>query len=273
MRENWYRRVLFAGMGLWVGGVLAFAFGVGAVVLDLGPWWAGVAIGTFSGVVGAVAGGRATYDRSMHDRLHGALGLVLFVGVPVAFLVAVLASVAVVASPDEGIASALFAGALLTTVGGIVALLANVPLWKATVRSSSTSYASWSARQPPTQRRRTRYAAGTLAVLVVGYVALSFVLELGFGTTNWALFLAPLVAVFGTVENERSVEVRDGGVLVDSSLVAWTDYDVFELTDEALVLHRDSRFFDRATRFDRADVEDLDAAVAGLERFLERRER
>lgn len=273
MRENWYRRVLFAGMGLWIGGVLAFALGVGATVLSLGPWWAGVAIGGVSGTVGGVAGGRAAYDRSMHDRLHGRLGLALFVGVPVAFLVVVLAFFVVVASPSDGIASALVAGAVLTTVGGITTLVANVPLWKAAVQASAAPYASWSARQPPTQRRRSKYAAAVLAVVAVGYVALALVLDFEFGTTNWWLFVAPLTTVLATVENERSVEVRDGGVLVDSSLVAWADYDCFELTDEALVLHRDSRFFDRADRFDREDVEDLDAAVAALERFLARGDR
>jgi hypothetical protein len=272
MSENWYRRVLFAGMGLWVGGVLAFAFGVGAIALAVGPWWAGVAVGAVSGVVGVVAGGQATYDPSMHDRLHGGLGLVLFVAVPVAFAVIVLAFV-VVASPGDAVASALVAGVVLTTLGGVTALVANVPLWKATVRSSSTSSASWSARQPPAQRRRMKYAGGTLAVMIAGSVALSFVLALEFGTTDWALFLAPMVAVFATAENERSVEVRDGGVLVDSSLVAWTDYDSFELTEDALVLHHDSRFGDRADRFDREDVDDPDAAIEALERFLERRER
>lgn len=272
MRENWYRWLLFAGIGLWVGGLLALAFGVGAVALALGPWWAGVAIGACAGAVGGIAGGRATYDPSMHDRLHDTLGFALFVGVPVAALVAVLAFFLVVETPDHGVASALIAGALLTTVGGVIALVANLPLWKATVQSS-TAYASWSARQPPTQRRRTKYAAAALAVVAVGYVALALVFDFEFGTTNWLLFVAPLTTVLATVENERSVEVRDGGVLVDSSLVAWTDYDRFELTDEALVLHRDSRLFDRADRFDREDVEDLDAAVAALERFLDRGDR
>lgn len=273
MRENWYRHVLFAGMGLWIGGVLAFAFGVGAVVLSLGPWWAGVAIGAFSGVVGGVAGGRVTYDRSVHDRLHGGLGLSLFVAVPVAFLVVVLAFFVVVASPSDGIASALVAGAVLTTVGGITAIVANAPLWKAAVQASAAPYASWSARQPPTQRQRTKYAGVALAVLAVSYVIAAFALDFEFGTTNWWLVVAPLTAVLAGVENERSVAVRDGGVLVDSSLVAWSDYESFELTDEALVLNRESRVLDRADRFDREDVADLDAAVAALERFLDRRAR
>lgn len=273
MSENWYRVVLFAGIGLWAGGVLAIAFGVGAVVLELGPWWAGVAISAFSGVIGGVAGGRATYHRSMHDRLHGTVGLALFVSVPVAFLVVVLAYVVTVASPGGGVASALVAGALLTTVGGVTALVANVPLWKATVQSSSTPYASWSARQPPRVRRRTTYAGAALSVLAVGYVVAALALDVEFAATNWWLVFGPVGVVLATVDNERSVEVRDGGVLVDSSLVAWDDYDRFELTEEALVLHRDSRVFDHADRFDRADVEDLDAAVAALERFLDGAER
>ena len=268
MRENWYRWLLFAGMGLWVGGLLALALGVGAVALALGPWWAGVAIGAFSGTVGGIGGGRATYDPSMHDGFHGRLGLALFVGIPVVVLVVVLAAL-VVGVPGDGIAPALLAGAILTTVGGATALVANVPLWKASVQASSTVYASWSARQPPTQRRRTKYAGVALAVVAVGSVALAFALDFGVDS-SWVAIAGSITAVFATVENERSVEIRDGGVLVDSSLVAWTDYDRFELTDEALVLHRDSRFFDRADRFDREDVADLDAAVAALERFLDR---
>ena len=273
MRENWHRRVLFAGMGLWVGGALALPFGVGAVVLELGPWWAGVAIGAFSGTVGGVAGGRATYDPSMHERVHGRFGLALFVGIPVVVLVLVLGYFVVVGVPGDGVASALLAGAILTTVGGVTTLVANVPLWKARVQASSTAFASWSARQPPTQRRRTTYAGATLAVLVVGYVAVAFALDFGVDSSSWVAIAGSTTAVFATVETERSVEVRDGGVLVDSSLVAWSDYACFELTEEALVLHRDSRFVDRADRFDREDVDDLDAAVAALERFLDRGER
>lgn len=49
MTQNWYRRLLFVGVGVWIGGVLAVLFGTGAVVLDLGPWWAGVATGFLSG--------------------------------------------------------------------------------------------------------------------------------------------------------------------------------------------------------------------------------
>jgi len=272
MRENWCRRVLFAGMGLWAGGLLALAFGAGAVALALGPWWAGVAIGAFSGTVGGVAGGRATYEPAVHDRFHGRLGLGLFVGVPVVVLVLVLAFFLVVGVPGDGVASALLVGAILTTVGGATALVANVPLWKAGVQASSTVYASWSARQPPTQRRRTKYAGVALAVVAAGYVALALALDFGVDS-SWVAIAGSTTAVFATVESERSVEVRDGGALVDSSLVAWTDYDCFELTDEALVLYRAGRFFERADRFDREDVEDLDGAVAALERFLDRGER
>jgi hypothetical protein len=273
MRENWYRRVLFVGMGVWGGGILAIAYGVGAVGLDLGPWWAAVAIALLSGVVGGIAGGRTTYDRSVPDRIHGPVGVALFVGVPVAFLVVVLAYLVLVPSPTDAITSVLFAGAVSSTVGGFVVLVANLPLWKATVQSSSTAYASWSARQPPTKRRRNKYAAGVLVVLGVGYLGapLLFNLSLDSEMTNWWVVLAPLTALFASVENEREVEVRDGGLLMDTSLVAWDDLDAVELTDQALVLHRASRFFERADRFDREDIDDLDGAVDALARFLKER--
>lgn len=271
MRENWYRRALFAGMGVWIGGILAAIVGAAAVVLELGPWWAGVAIGLVSGAVGGVSGGRATYDRSLHDRLHGTVGLALFVGVPVVLLVGVLAILLVAATPSEGVVSSLFAGAIAATVGGFVALVANLPLWKATLRESSTVYASWTARRPPTRRRRTKHAAGGLAVVVVAAGVGAFAVDVALDSTWWMVF-APLTAVLASVENERTVEVRDAGVLLDSSLVAWEDYECFALSEEALVLHRASRRFDRADRFDRDDVDDLDAAVAALDRFLERRD-
>lgn len=271
MRENWYRRALFVGMGLWLGGVGALAVGVGAVVLAIGPWWAGVAIGFASGLVAGVVGARATYRPSMHTRLHGTVGVVLFVGVPVALLLGVLAYLVVVSTPNERVVSSLLAGAITATVGGLVALVANVPLWKARLQESSTVYASWSARQPPTQRRRTTVAVGSLAVVAVGGGAVAFAVGVAVETTWWAV-LAPLPALLATVDNDRTVELRDAGVLVDSSLVAWDDYDAFELTDEALVLHRASRVVDRAHRFDRDDVEDLEGAVRALERFLPRHE-
>jgi MFS family permease len=271
MRENWYRQVLFASMGLWIGGVAALAGGVGAVALVVGPWWAGVAIGLASGVVGGYVGARTTYRPSIHDRLHGIVGVVLFAGVPVALLLGVLAYVVVASTPNERVVSSLFAGGIAATVGGFLALVANVPLWKARIQDSSTVYASWSARQPPTQRRRTKYAAGAFAVVVVAATVGAFFVDVGVDGTWWMVF-APLTAVLASVDSERTVEVRDAGVLVDSSLVAWDDYDSFELTDEALVLHRASRYVDRTQRFDREDVDDLDEAVRALERFLDRRE-
>ncbi|WP_323676598.1 hypothetical protein [Halorubellus sp. PRR65] len=273
MTRNWYRWTLFAGIGVWVGGVLATLLGVGAVALALGPWWAGVAIGLLSGVAGGVAGGRAAYDRSMHDRLHGTLGVASFVGIPVVFLAVVLAYVVFVTAPSDAIVGALLAGAIASTIGGLVALLANVPLWKWSVQEGSTLYASWSARQPPTQRRHSKYAAGILAAIAIACVPAALVLDLELASTNWWLALAPFTAVVASIDGERTVEVRDGGVLVDSSLVAWPDFDAFELTDDALVLHRASRYFERADRFDREDIEDVDAATEALERFLDRRER
>lgn len=271
MRENWIRRALFAGMGVWIGGVLALVGGVVAVALAVGPWWAGVAIGVGSGAVGGYVGARATYQSSMHDRLHGRVGVVLFVGVPVVLLVGVLASLVTASTPDDGVVSTLLAGAIAATVGGVVVLAANLPLWKAGVRSSTTVYASWSARRPPTQRRRTKRAAGALAVVVLAASVGAFFLGVALDLTWWTVF-APLTAVFASVENERTVEVGDAGVLVDSTLVAWDDYESFAVTDDALVLHRASRYVDRADRFDRADVEDFEAAVAALDRFLERDE-
>ena len=271
MRENWYRRALFASMGVWIGGVGVLAGGVSAAWFALGPWWAGAAIGLASGVLGGSLGARATYHPSLHDRLHGPVGLVLFAGVPVVLLVGVLGALVLGPPQSEDVTAASLGGAIVATVGGFVALLANLPLWKARLQASSTVYASWSARQPPTQRRRTKYVAGVFAVVAVGAGAVAFVVDVDAETTWWAVF-ASLPAVLASVDSERTVEVRDAGVLVDSSLVAWGDYDAFELTDEALVLHRASRYVDRAHHFDRDDVDDLEEAVKALERFLERRD-
>lgn len=208
----------------------------------------------------------------MHERVHGQPGVTLFIGVPVVMLVVVLASIILVSSLSDAVTASLLAGAVGSTVGGFVALLANLPLWRTTLQASSTAYASWTARRPPAQRRRSKYAAGVFAVIAIGYVAAALLLDLGFGTTNWWLVFAPLSAVIASAETERSVEVRDSGVLVDSALVAWSDYEDFELTEEALLVHRSSRFVERVDRFDRADVDDLDAAVSALERYLPRRE-
>lgn len=273
MRENWLRRGLFAAMGAWIGGVLAAAVGAAAVLSGVGPWWAGIAVGGVSGVVGGFAGASKTYHRSMHDRFHGPVGVVLFVGAPIALLVAVLVAFVLVDGVPEGVSSALFAGAVCATLGGGATLVANMPLWKRVLQSESTLHASWRARQPPSQRRTTKRAGAVLAAFAVGYLALSLTGAYDVSTSTWLLVLGPIVAVLGTVNHERDVEVRDGGVLVESTLVAWDDLAGFELTDEALVLHRESRWFERADRFDRADVADLDAAVEALERFLERRDR
>ncbi|WP_227131297.1 hypothetical protein [Halorubellus salinus] len=271
MRENWYRRAFFAGLGGWIGGLLAIAMGIGAVAYDLGPWWGGVAIGVLSGSVGGYVGAAVTYDWSMHERLHGSVGLAAFVVVPVVGLVGVLVGVVTVASPSEAIVASSLVGATTAVLGGVVVLVANLQLWKASVQAAAAPYAKWSARRPPTQRRRTKYAVGGLAVLAVGAGAVVFVVGAELDAT-WVTIVAPWPALLASVDTERTVEVRDAGVLVDSSLVAWDDYECFELTDEALVLHRASRYVDRAHRFDRDDVDDLDETVRALERFLARRE-
>lgn len=272
MDENAYRNALFVWIAVWASGFTIAIVGVGAALTGLGPWWAGVAIGGFSGFVGGIAGARVTYRPSMHEAVTGRFGVVAFVGVPIVALSCVLAYIVLSPAPENDVAAAGLAGAIVITIGGPATLLANVPLWKARLRANTTCHAEWTARQPPRDRRQTTYAVIALGVLTLGFVGLTVVLQSDFdGTTLFAVFIGFGGALAGR-GRERHVEVRDDGLLVNATLVPWRDCTHFECTDHALVVHRSSRWFSRTYKFDVDDVDNLETATSALEDFLPRRD-
>lgn len=270
MRVNGHRRVLFVAIAIWASGFTIAIVGVGVAVTDIGPWWAGVVIGGLSGFVGGIAGGHAAYRPSMHETVNGRVGVLAFLVVPIVALGSVLAYVLISPAPESDVAAAGFAAGVALALGGPATLLADVPLWKRRVRDASTCHAEWTARQPPAQRRSRTYAVVVLGVLTVGFVAITVALQDDFGGTTLVTILGGFSAALASTGNDRRVEVRDDGLLVDATLVPWGECDGYERTDDALVVHRSSRWFTRTHRFDVDDIEDPDAAADALRAFLPR---
>jgi hypothetical protein len=137
----------------------------------------------------------------------------------------------------------------------------------------TTELAAWEARWP----RRWRRVAGGVAVVAFTTSTLGVLAAVLFETEwGWELYYLLFVAVpLANVLNPRTFRVTDAGLVVEHPLQrqfrpgsAFTGYD---LTEEAIVI-RPAAWWRPAHRCDRADVEDVDAAVAALDRGFPGRE-
>lgn len=97
-------------------------------------------------------------------------------------------------------------------------------------------------------------------VLMEGDAALGSISPMIGGMSTWMLLLD---------DDETEVAVTDCGLRIDRSFTPWADLAGYRIGDDELELVR-SQWYLPARSFERAEIDDEDALVGGLERFLPR---
>lgn len=193
----------------------------------------------------------------------------LLAAVPFAWFLGVFGVTAVVGIEPPGIAVLL---AMIATVGGLFLGLILITMSRtrhaAAALEGVDDIAQWEARWPP------RWRHVSIGGAVVGGIAgvAGMIAQLAFGV-DWAGSFYLLLFVwtpFAGMANPRTFRVTERGLVVERPLQRqfrpWSAYEGYELTQNALVI-RSSAWWRPAHRCDRADIEDVDAAVAALKRY------
>jgi len=135
-----------------------------------------------------------------------------------------------------------------------------------------TEHVRFEARNPPGTRRQIRIAVGVLLVLSGGTVALVAVLGVGdtSGSLVWMLpaMFSGWLPLFADSDG-KEVAVTDGGLRVERQVHDWETIERYELTDDALTLHRPA-WYRADLSFDRSDIDDIDAVTGALDRYVGR---
>ncbi|WP_135829152.1 hypothetical protein [Halorussus halobius] len=188
----------------------------------------------------------------------------------------------VVAIPNGGVPGSVLAVSMLAALGGVfvgmgLAVAARNRHAKAVV-SAAEEYARFEARGPERDRRVARWAvAGLMVGGMVGFAASVLVPELEAFRWLFNVAVAGGAGLTGALA-ERTVAVTDAGLLtgnpVAKHLRPWSAFESYEVTDDAVVVHRAgwSAWGLRDVRRDRDDVADVEAVAAALDRALPPRE-
>jgi hypothetical protein len=249
-------------------GAVACTFALLAVPLArvaLGPGadavaYLGVFVGTFAV---ALAGARSARD--LERSIAGWVAVATFVPPVAAFAWFVHSAVdAGVVLPASGVGSVAAASA------GVAVLVASeIRLRDRTERA--TEYARFEARMAP--RARNRFVAA-FAVVGVGWLAVGIALVAVSGADEFGTFAASFGGLAGglaALGAERDVRITDEGFRESRRFQEWESFESFEVTEDAVVLHR--RGWRWSQRFDREDVDDPAAVERALGRFLQKRSR
>lgn len=166
---------------------------------------------------------------------------------------------------------ALFGGGAAVVVGLVIVSMA-VTRWVKATTADAAVHATWRASWPGRERRLLvgvglALLVGGTAVLVAGAaIERAGVRLLG----QVGVMVGILVAMVG---QERTYRATDRGLEIQlpvaRRLVPWSTIRDYRLTEEALVLRR-GRPLSPGFRFDREAIDDVDAVVAALDRFVDR---
>lgn len=238
------------------GGVLAGRTAPGSLYL--------LALGGF--LAGALAGWVAAGRPRRWPRRLGASPLRYGLFVPAGLLGCLGAAAGPLGWPSELVVVGFFAAVPALFAGAVVAMMARTRYVAA--RFDGAPAAEWRAKTAPAARRR-RLAAALVAFGAAGVVMVAdFVARTGYGS------LAPGVggivgALVGSTIRSETFRAHGAGLEVvapvNRRFVPWERFDGYEVTAEELRLRR--RWWPDY-RCDRAEIEDVEAATAAVERFL-----
>ncbi|WP_135851787.1 hypothetical protein [Halorussus salinus] len=265
-------------VGLYAATVAAPAVAIGvALVWTTDP---GVLFFALLGSLTLVSGvlGRVGRRESLAVRLGGTRWIWAAIALPFANLVGLF--VADLAGVEAPLGSA--AGVAL--VGAVAGLFASIGLVAAShnrhakaLLADAPPTVEFSARAPARDRRRAKWVAGGLLAvsvvcLVAGILLQSDLLQLVFQ------LVAPMTAGFYGSTTAREIRVSSAGLVsgspVHKHLVPWSNFESYDVTDDAIVVRRAgwSAWGLRDVRRDATEVEDPEEVAAALDRFLPRRE-
>ncbi|UPV73143.1 hypothetical protein M0R89_11350 [Halorussus limi] len=172
----------------------------------------------------------------------------------------------------------------LALVGALAGLITSIGLVTAShnrhakaLLADAPPVVEFSARGPARDRRRAKWAAGSLLVVSsAGFVA-GILLEFDLLQSLFQI-LFPIAAGFYGSLNERELRISPAGLVTGSPvhkrLLSWSTFESYDVTDEVLVVRRAgwSLWGLRDVRRDATEIEDPEAVAAALGEFLPRRE-
>lgn len=265
------------GQYAFVAGLYAAAFLAPALVLGLSRAVTDAAalyVGFLVAVTGvtAVAGWVVSRTPGLAVGLGRHDAVWLLVVLPLGWFAGVFGAAAVGVDPPDIAAPLAVVGTGGGTLLGIVLVAMSRTRHADAALEGAVDLAEWEARWP----RRWRRVAGGVSILAftastLGVVS-AFAFDSGWGRRlYYLLFVGVAVA---PLLNPRTFRATDAGLVVERPLQRqfrpWSAYASYELAADALVI-RPAAWWRPAHRCDRADVDDLDAAVAALEESLARR--
>jgi len=261
------RRRFALAIGVWAAG--AFAPAVAFAVGDPFDGTVRAVDAAAAGLLFALgaAGGVVAFERSADplDRFRSGLelaGAMLVAGVELGAAVAVGLFVGFVAAIPFAVGAVVtFAAALLAGAVADRALVAQS-------RAATDEPLVWRGRKRPAPRWRR--AASALTVAGAAVIAAVSVAQ-----SEWFAAFVPLMAALSQLGvllrgvRSRRYEVLNAGLVSWAGMVRWEGLDSYEVTDDALLLYGNVWPFGTLA-FDRDSVENLDAVVDGLDRYLPR---
>ncbi|SEN10020.1 hypothetical protein SAMN05216388_1001367 [Halorientalis persicus] len=252
---------------LGVGGYVAGTVGTALVLLapTSAPLVvaAGVAVATALAVTGAVA---AVSTPDSVERFHTPAAQIAVVMVPILLAAAVATVHYGLLGPGRDVFWPSAVGFGVTVLCGTGLLHAAARSYARHAEAESdvcVTLPDPSGGEPEGRWRLAGLALGLVAVaLFVGNLWLGD----GFDTTWLFATLAGLVPLL-TAGRDSELVVLDAGLKQGVSIRPWGDFESYEITDDELVI-RDGSWFPREYAIPREKIDDEDAAVAALSRYL-----
>ena len=263
----------------FVAGLYAAALLSPAAVVALALWVSGdpgvLYVGLLAAVttIVAVTAWGVSRWRGLPERIGAsrfAWGLAVL---PVVAVAGYFVAVAAIETPavDAGAVVGFLLGALGIVVGIGLAVMSRNRYAEAVVDGERVE-AVWTAGWPERQRLRFQYASLVAMSLLVPVWAAGYLWDaLWIGTVANLLFLP--VILLGNLGRERTYRATPAGLErknpVSRYVYQWDRFESYEVTDEVIVIRWRSRWRP-AIRCARAEIEEEDAAVDALGRYLSR---
>lgn len=232
---------------------------VAPLVAGEGDAWGLLAVGCG---VGAVVSGLATVGRDLTaPDATWRLGI--------AGLVAPLGWV-VPAASEQSLEAALlspWAVGASASVAWLAVVMAVGGVRNAQRREQARTVVEFSARRPSAQRRQLALALATIMGISLAVTVGIGVLGSGVDVTT----LMPLTIVpvfFATLNEDVEASVTDCGLITDGAVRGWDTFEGYEHDDDVLSVVSHGRA--GTQQFDADDIEDVDAVLDALDRYLPR---
>jgi len=258
--------------GLYVAALVvpALVIGLSRVVGDAAVLYVGFLVAV-AGVT-AVAGWAISKIPGFAVRLGRHDAVWLLVALPFGWFVGVFGAEALhIDSPDVAVPLAVISTAGGMLLGIILAAMSRTRHADAFLEEA-TEFGEWEARWP----RQWRRVAGGVMICAFTASTVGFIAVFGFGLGwGWRLYYALFIAIpLMNLLNPRTFRVTGAGLVVEHPLQRqvrpWSAFTGYELTADALVI-RPAAWWRPAHRCDRADIEDVDAAVTVVDEWLPKR--